>query len=66
MRQALKPVTLFATLTLLLAGCTAEQQSIRSVQQQKKLRGWTYADGTLTLTTELEWADHILLKYRGR
>lgn len=36
-------------------------KSIRSVQQQKNLKGWTYADGKLTLKTDLQWADYLLL-----
>jgi len=34
---------------------------VRSVQQQRQLKGWTFRDGVLTFTTSLEWADYFLL-----
>lgn len=36
-------------------------RSIRSVQQQRQLKGWDFQDGVLTFNTDLEWADYILL-----
>ena len=39
----------------------AKPKSVRSVQQQKDLKGWTYEDGKLTFNTSLEWADHFLI-----
>lgn len=36
-------------------------RSIRSVQQQRQLKGWDFRDGVLTFNTDLEWADYILL-----
>jgi hypothetical protein len=34
---------------------------VRSVQQQKELEGWQFRDGRLAFTTDLEWADYIIL-----
>jgi len=36
-------------------------KSVRSVEQQKDLEGWTYENGELVLTTDLNWADYLLL-----
>lgn len=36
-------------------------KSIRSVEQQKELAGWTYDSGMLTFTTDLNWADYLLI-----
>lgn len=38
--------------------------AVRSVQQQKAITGWTYADGSLTVKVDLEWADYIMLPTR--
>ena len=35
--------------------------SVRSVQNQSAIPGWTYAGGVLSFTTDLEWADYILI-----
>jgi len=39
----------------------AAPASVRSVQHQKELEGWKFADGRMTVTTDLEWADYIIL-----
>jgi hypothetical protein len=39
----------------------AAPKSIRSVQGQKELPGAKYENGTLTFTTDLEWADYYIL-----
>lgn len=39
----------------------ATPASVRSVQQQRELRGWSFENGTLTFTTSLEWADYFLM-----
>jgi len=39
----------------------AAPQFVRSVQGQKNLPNVKYANGTLTFTTDLEWADYIIL-----
>ena len=50
-----------------LAGLTvtvtmpAAPASVRSVQQQRELRDWVFANGAVTFTTDLEWADYFLL-----
>ena len=38
--------------------------SVRSVQQQRQLPGWTFENGAVTFTTDLEWADYFLLSNR--
>ena len=39
----------------------AAPRFIRSVQQQRELKGWNFRDGRVHFTTDLEWADYILL-----
>jgi hypothetical protein len=34
---------------------------VRSVQQQQDIDGWEFNDGILSFTTDLEWADYILI-----
>jgi hypothetical protein len=38
-----------------------QPKSIRTVQGQKTIRGWSYKDGVLSFTTSLGWADYILI-----
>jgi hypothetical protein len=35
--------------------------SLRSVQQQRDITGWTYEDGVLRFVSDLEWADYFLV-----
>jgi hypothetical protein len=39
----------------------AAPTAVRSVQQQQELEGWEFNDGILSFTTDLEWADYILV-----
>ena len=37
-------------------------KSVRSVQSQKDLTGWTFQDGKVSFKTDLVWADYILIE----
>jgi len=39
----------------------AAPKMVRSVQQQQEIEGWEFNDGILSFTTDLEWADYILI-----
>lgn len=40
---------------------SSKPASVRTVQGQAEIRDWSYRDGVLTFTTDLEWADYILI-----